>query len=177
MCSGNTQWVPGRGVSRKYPMGSREWCHMNCWSSCSLVGCCHVAVVIHPSQACQDVHADPNILEGVDAAEATDPCLAGLCRHKLGAIRLGHMQHLLRYLRLSLSYVRQHCCANMDNSAVLQFRCGDKREHVLVGHSMALSNAARASLCLSLHVLCVCHCMFSLCLSLHVLTICKSLRN
>ena len=87
------------------------------------------------------------------------------------------MQHLLRYLRLSLSYVRQHCCANMDNSAVLQFRCGDKREHVLVGHSMALSNAARASLCLSLHVLCVCHCMFSLCLSLHVLTICKSLRN
>ena len=172
MCSGNTQWVPGRGVSRKYPMGSREWCHMNCWSSCSLVGCCHVAVVIHPSQACQDVHADPNILEGVDAAEATDPCLAGLCRHKLGAIRLGHMQHLLRYLRLSLSYVRQ-----MDNSAVLQFRCGDKREHVLVGHSMALSNAARASLCLSLHVLCVCQCMFSLCLSLHVLTICKSLRN
>ena len=128
-------------------------------------------------QACQDVHADPNILEGVDAAEATDPCLAGLCRHKLGAIRLGHMQHLLRYLRLSLSYVQQHCCANMDNSAVLQFRCGDKREHVLVGHSMALSNAARASLCLSLHVLCVCHCMFSLCLSLHVLTICKSLRN
>ena len=154
-----------------------QWCQMNCWSSCSLVGCRHVAVVIHPSQACQDVHADPNILEGADAAEATDPavsdqvgaCLAGLCRQKLGAIRMGHMQHLLRYLRLSISYVRDHCCAYMDNLAVLQFRCGDKREHVLVGHSMALNNAARASLCLSLHVLSVFVIAF--------LTICKSLRN
>ena len=49
-------------------------------------------------------------------------------------------------------YCRGHCFDCINNMVVSESRCGGNREHVLVGHSMALSNAARAYLCLSLHV-------------------------
>ena len=95
------------------------------------------------------MHADPHILEGAGPAVATGPCLAGLCRQELGQLHLGLMQELLRYLRLSILHCRRHCGAGLDKLVVLQFRSGDHREHSLVGHCLALNNAAHASLCSS----------------------------